>query len=136
MSLAIGIALGCAPVLGVTTFAAIAICYATELNPVAMQLMNYVMYPVQIVLFIPFIRAGEILFHARHLRINTTQIQQLFHSNTIVALHLLWTAIWHALVVWLVVAPIAVAIMYVLFSPVLRHSASRLHRRNVRTALP
>jgi uncharacterized protein (DUF2062 family) len=129
LSLAIGIALGCAPVLGVTTFAAFAICYTTELNPVAMQLMNYVMYPAQLILFIPFIHTGEKLFHAQHLRLNVAQIQQLFHSNTIVALHLLWTAIWHALVVWLVIAPIAVAIIYLILAPVLRHSAMRLHRR-------
>jgi uncharacterized protein (DUF2062 family) len=129
LSLAIGIALGCAPVLGVTTFVAFAICYATELNPVAMQLMNYVMYPAQIILFIPFIHAGEMVFGGSRLRINAAQIQQLFHSNTIVALHLLWTEIWHALVVWGLVAPIAVAIIYLILAPALRHSAMRLHRR-------
>lgn len=123
-------ALGCAPILGVTTILALAICYATDLNPIAMQLTNYLMYPIQIVLLIPFIRAGEILFRSRHLRITSTRIEQMFHSNPAFTLQLLWTAIWHALIVWLFVAPLAVAVMYVIFAPVLRHSAVRLHRRS------
>lgn len=130
LSLAIGMVLGCAPILGVTTILAFGICYATELNPVAMQLTNYLVYPLQIILLIPFIRAGEMLFHARHLRVTREQIEQMFRSNATVALHRLWTAIWHALTVWVIVAPITVAILYVILAPVLRHAAARLHRRS------
>jgi uncharacterized protein (DUF2062 family) len=133
LSLAIGMALGCAPILGVTTILAFGICYATRLNPVAMQLTNYLMYPVQILLLIPFIRVGEWLFHARHLRITSAQIEQMFHSHAKVGLHLLWTAVWHALIVWLVLALITVGILYAIFAPVLRHTAARLHRRRMRT---
>jgi uncharacterized protein (DUF2062 family) len=125
LSLAIGMALGCAPILGVTTILAFGICYATRLNPVAMQLTNYLMYPAQIILFIPFIRVGEILFRARRLRISTAQVESLFHSSPANAMHLLWTAIWHALIVWLIVAPVAVGIMYAIFTPILRHAAAR-----------
>ena len=64
LSLAIGTVLGVSPILGLTTALAFIICYWFRLNPVAMQLMNYVMYPFQILLFLPFIRAGEVLFHA------------------------------------------------------------------------
>lgn len=131
LSLAIGMVLGCAPILGVTTILAFGICYLTELNPVAMQLTNYLVYPLQIILLVPFIRAGEMLFHARHLRVTQVQIEQMFHSNATVALHRLWTAIWHALTVWLIVAPIAVAILYVILAPVLRHAAMRLRRRGM-----
>ena len=133
LSLAIGMALGCAPILGVTTILAFGICYATELNPIAMQLTNYLMYPVQIILLIPFIRIGEWLFQARHLHITSAQIEQMFHSNPRVELHLLWTAIWHALIVWLVLAPLAIGILYAIFAPILRHTAARLHRGRERT---
>jgi uncharacterized protein (DUF2062 family) len=131
LSLAIGMALGCAPILGATTLVAFVICYATELNPVAMQLTNYLMYPVQIVLLIPFIRAGEMLFHARHLRLSAAQIEHLFHTSFGLAVHILWTAIWHALTVWLFVAPVLVVVLYAILVPVLRHSAARLHRRRI-----
>lgn len=133
LSLAIGMALGCAPILGVTTILAFGICWATELNPIAMQLTNYLMYPVQIILLIPFIRIGEKLFHAAHLPITSAQIEQMFHSNPTSALHLLWTAIWHALTVWLFVAPLAVAIVYATLAPVLSHTATRLHRRRTQS---
>lgn len=134
LSLAIGTALGCAPILGVTTALAFVICYATGLNSIAMQLTNYLMYPVQLVLLLPFIRAGEILFHEKHLRITALQIEQLARSNVTFALRFLWTAIWHALIVWLVVAPAAVLIFYAVLTPILKHSAARLHQRRMQSA--
>lgn len=129
LSLAIGTVLGISPVLGVTTALAFLICFVFRLNVVAMQLMNYLMYPLQIALLIPFIRAGEALFHAGHLRFDFDQIQQMIRSDHEAAVRLLGGAIWHAIVVWLIVAPIIIAIVYLIMTPVLRHAAERLHIR-------
>ena len=129
LSLAIGTVLGISPVLGVTTFLAFVISFAFRLNVVAMQLTNYLMYPLQIILLIPFIRAGERLFHQGHLRFNFDQIQQMTRSDHEAAVRLLGAAIWHAIVVWALVAPIIIAIVYLVLTPVLRHAAERLHIR-------
>lgn len=136
VSLAIGTLLGVAPILGLTTGIAFVICYFFRLNPVAMQLMNYAMYPFQILLLIPFIRAGEKLFHADHLRLTAAQIQQLVSRDFTLGLRLLWTAIWHALVVWLLVAPVAVFALYLVLTPVLRHAVKTLHVRRNYEPLP
>jgi hypothetical protein len=136
LSIAIGTVLGVSPILGMTTALAFLICYLFRLNPVAMQLMNYVMYPLQIILLIPFIRAGEILFHEAHLRLTGTQIQQMLHNDFTFALRLLWTAIWHAVTVWALVAPVAAFILYVILTPVLRHAVKSLHVRKINQALP
>jgi uncharacterized protein (DUF2062 family) len=127
LSLAIGTVLGISPILGLTTALAFIICYWFRLNPVAMQLMNYVMYPFQILLFLPFIRAGEILFRAEHLRINATQLQQLVRGDAGVAIRMLWTAIWHAMTVWALLSPAAVFILYLVLTPLLRHAVKTLH---------
>jgi uncharacterized protein (DUF2062 family) len=132
LSLAIGMVLGVSPILGVTTLLALVVCYATGLNPIAMQLTNYLMYPAQIILLIPFIRAGETLFREQHRRITAEQIQQLVHSNATFALRLLWTAIWHAVVIWVLIAPAAIVVLYGILTPILRHAAKRLHPRSVR----
>ena len=126
LSLAIGTVLGVSPILGVTTALAFLICYVFRLNPVAMQLMNYLMYPFQILLFLPFIHAGEHLFRAEHLRLNTAQLEQLIHSNIAFAIQTLWTAIWHAITVWALIAPFAVFFLYVVLTPLLRHAARHL----------
>lgn len=136
LSLAIGTVLGVSPILGLTTGIAFLICYLFRLNIVAMQLMNYVMYPFQLLLLLPFIRAGEVLFHQRHERITLTQIQQLVHNDATFALRLLWTSIWHAVTVWALVAPLAAFILYLVLTPVLRHAVKTLHVRRLNQALP
>lgn len=136
LSLAIGTVLGVSPILGMTTALAFVICYFFRLNPIAMQLMNYVMYPFQVILLIPFIGAGEVLFHERHLRLTTTQIQQLVHNDFTFALRLLWTAIWHAVTVWALLSPLATFILYLILTPVLRHAVKTLHVRRRVDPLP
>lgn len=127
LSLAIGTVLGISPILGLTTALAFIICFWFRLNPVAMQLMNYVMYPFQILLFLPFIRAGEVIFRAEHLRINAAQLERLVRGDAYLAIRMLWTAIWHAMTVWALVSPAAVLLLYVILLPVLRHAVKTLH---------
>jgi uncharacterized protein (DUF2062 family) len=126
LSIAFGAVLGSMPFFGLTTALCFLIAYALRLNPVAIQLVNYLMYPVQLALFLPFIRAGEKLFHARHLAISLTQLQQLMHTNATLAVRILWTALWHAVTVWAAIAPIAIAVLYLSLTPVLRHLQQRL----------
>ncbi len=136
LSIAIGTVLGISPTLGLTTWLAFLICYLFRLNPVAMQLMNYIMYPFQIILLLPFIRAGEFLFHAQRLHLNAADIEQLVHRNIASAIRVLWTAIWHAMTVWVLLAPIAVFILYVVLTPVLRRAVSTLHVRRITSPPP
>ena len=134
LSLAIGTVLGISPILGLTTVLAFIICFWFRLNPVAMQLMNYVMYPFQILLFLPFIRTGELLFHAEHLRINAAQLERLVRGDAYLAIRMLWTAIWHAMTVWALLSPAAVILLYVVLVPVLRHAVRTLHVRRLPSA--
>jgi uncharacterized protein (DUF2062 family) len=62
VSLALGAVLGVFPVLGVPTFLCGAVAAVWRLNFPALQLMNYVVYPLQIALLWPFARFGGALF--------------------------------------------------------------------------
>jgi uncharacterized protein (DUF2062 family) len=128
LSIAFGAVLGSMPFIGVTTTLCFVVALLFRLNPVAIQLVNYLMYPVQLVLFVPFIRAGEKVFHAHRLAISVAQLEQLIHTNTVQAIRILWTALWHAVIVWAVVAPLAILVIYTALTPVMRHTASRLER--------
>jgi uncharacterized protein (DUF2062 family) len=125
LSIAFGAVLGSMPAIGVTTTLCLIIAYLLRLNPVAIQLVNYLMYPVQLALFLPFIRVGEIVFRQRHLVITVNQIEHLFSTNMAAAIRLLWTSIWHAVTVWAALAPLAIAIIYICLTPVLKRMASR-----------
>jgi len=50
------------PILGVSTFMITTISLKSKLNLPVMIALSYLMWPVQILLIIPFIRVGEIIF--------------------------------------------------------------------------
>jgi len=131
LSVALGSALGVFPALGwSTTLCAIA-AIVLRLNMPAIQVVNYFVYPAQIVLLVPFFRWGEKLFHASHFPISVPRIYSLFHESAWIATKLLWTTIWHAMVVWGMIAPVFVGLVYLILTPVLRRV---LHREVIPTA--
>jgi len=122
LSVALGAALGVIPVLGwSTTLCAIA-AILLRLNLPAIQIVNYFVYPAQITLLVPFFRWGEKLFRAPHFPISVPQIYDLFHSGAWIAIKQLWTTIWHAIVVWSMMAPVFVGLVYVIMVPLLRRA--------------
>lgn len=125
LSIAFGIVLGVLPALGITTALCFLIALIFRLNPIAIQIVNYAMYPLQIALLLPFIRLGEFLFRAGQLPLTIFQLEQMVHQNSIVALHLLWTTIWHAITAWALIAPFAVVTIYLVTAPILRRAARR-----------
>ena len=125
LSVALGAAIGLLPALGwSTTLCAIA-AIVLRLNLPAIQIVNYFMYPAQIALLVPFFRWGEKLFRAPHFPVSVPQIYALFHTGAWLAIKLLWTTIWHAMVVWGMMAPVFMALLYVLLTPLLRRALRR-----------
>jgi hypothetical protein len=49
----------------------------------------------------------------------------LFHASAWFAIKLLWTTIWHAMVVWGMLAPVFIALLYVILAPLLRRALRR-----------
>jgi uncharacterized protein (DUF2062 family) len=125
LSLALGAALGVFPALGWTTALCTIAAIVLRLNLPAIQIVNYLMYPAQIVLLVPFFRLGEKLFRAPHLAVSAPQIYGMIHASAWNAIKLLWTTTWHAMVAWGLIAPVFVGLMYVILTPVLRRVLRR-----------
>ena len=62
MSLSIGTVLACFPVLGTTTLLCAVVAVPFRLNMVAIQVANWLAYPLQIALLIPFYQLGNRVF--------------------------------------------------------------------------
>lgn len=62
LSIAIGFALGICPLFGVPTVLCAVAAVVLRLNFPAVQLVNYLVYPLQILLAWPFARLGTLLF--------------------------------------------------------------------------
>jgi uncharacterized protein (DUF2062 family) len=127
LSIALGAALGVLPAIGCNTALCALVALIWGLNVPAIQLVNYFVYPLQIALLIPFFRLGEKLFRAPHLQISVPKIYELVRLNLWGAVKLLWTTTWHALVVWLLMAPFFVGLTYILLVPAFRRVLRKTH---------
>ena len=126
LGVALGITLGVTPMLGSTTILCMVAAFVLRLNPAAIQLVNYLMYPVQLAMLIPFMRAGEWLFGAARNPVTLDSIRLLIQANVWHAIVTLWTATVHALVAWAILGLLAVfPIYWLLLSPLRRLARNR-----------
>ena len=124
LSLAFGIVLGIFPVLGSTTVLCAAAALIFELNLPAIQLVNYLIYPMQLFLLVPFIRMGEKLFRTAPLQFSLAQILTMVRADLPHAVSTLWLVEVHAIFAWLLMGPPTIFLLYTLLSRVLRQVAS------------
>ncbi len=126
-SLAAGVAVGVNPVVGSTTVVCLAVAFLFRLNVVASQITNHLVFPAQLALVFPFLRAGELLFHTGPLPLERRHFLHAVTHHAWQTTRLLWMWEWHALVVWLAAAAVAVPLLAALLTPVLRRVLGRMH---------
>lgn len=121
LCLALGITIGLIPVLGVSTALCAVVALALKLNMPAIQLVNYLLTPLQLILIIPLLRLGEHLAGAPPFPVTVESALALLSQGAIHAIQILATAIAHATLAWLLLAPLLAIVLYRGFEPVLRH---------------
>src|ERR1035441_603558 len=62
LTLALGLAIGCIPVVGIPTLVCAALAVVFRLNLPAIQAANYAVMPFQLLLIVPLVRLGSWLF--------------------------------------------------------------------------
>jgi len=124
LSLAFGIVLGIFPVLGSTTVLCAVAALIFQLNLPAIQLVNYLIYPMQLFLLVPFIRMGEKLFRVAPLPFSLAQILTMVRTDLPHAVATLWRTEVHAILAWLLIGPVAICVLYFLLSRALRRVAA------------
>jgi uncharacterized protein (DUF2062 family) len=120
LTVALGISLGVTPVIGSTTMLCTLAAVALRLNLPAILLVNGAVYPLQLILVVPFLRAGAWLFHVDGPKISIGEIFNLIRANVWHAIATLWIATLHALAVWLLAGCAANAIVYLVLLTLLR----------------
>ena len=99
------------PILGVSTFMITAVSLKRKLNLPVMISMSYLLWPVQILLIIPFIRVGEFIFSVPQNHHTVEEIINSFQNSFFQTLTQLSFALVCGLGGWLFTAvPIAVGI--------------------------
>lgn len=111
-SLALGMVVGINPSVGLTTLFVVLVAWAFGLSKFASLVGTHVVAPLHLLLFIPFIELGVYLFHTRKLPMNRKQLEHLSH-HPLRLFHDIWQWEWHALIVWGVIAAIALPLLAV-----------------------
>ena len=112
-ALAVGFVLGITPMLGISSILAVGVATVFKLNQVAIQVANWAAYPLQIVLFIPFIRAGEWLLGLEPAAINPSNIASMFSDDFYASLEIYGQSLAAGFALWAIIAtPLSFALSY------------------------
>lgn len=112
LCLAWGLTLAVFPVVGATTLLCIAAAAILRLNLPAIQAVNYLASPLQFAMLLPLIRAGEWLFGAPPLPLSAGAILGMVRDEPGLAVTTLWNSGLRAIVVWLLLSPFFLALLY------------------------
>jgi uncharacterized protein (DUF2062 family) len=128
-SVAVGLLIGINPLLGSTTIFCLAVAFLFRLNIAASQIGNHVVYPLQLLLFLPFLHLGTKVFHSRPLPLSRTAIVETARQHPAELIRSLWLWEWHALVLWLVISLLLLPVVAFTLTPLLRKVMTRVQRR-------
>ncbi|MBS1820618.1 MAG: DUF2062 domain-containing protein [Acidobacteria bacterium] len=128
-SIAVGVVIGINPLLGSTTVLCLAVAAIFRLNIAASQVGNHIVYPLELLLFVPFLQLGSMVFHTAGLPLAPSAILEAARRHPIDLVREIWRWEWHALVVWAAIAVVVAPVIAVALTPLLRRLLTRVERR-------
>ena len=116
LTCAFGIVIGIFPVFGTTTLLCFGVAILLRLNIPVIQLVNYLVAPLQLLLILPFIKIGTYLFGLTPFPYTSDQLLTMFSSNLWLLIKETGLALAIGIGVWMVVSiPLFFLIFYVCF---------------------
>jgi uncharacterized protein (DUF2062 family) len=125
-SIAVGLLIGINPALGTTTVLCLAVTFACRLNVVAAQLANHAVFPLELLLVIPFIKLGSKVFHTAALPLSPHVFFVAARTAPLALTRQLWSWEWHALVLWAAISVVAAPLIAFGLTPLLRLLLARI----------
>ena len=124
LTIAVAAGLGVFPLLGTTTVLCLAVGVPLKLNQALMQLVNYLVYPLQIAGIYLFVRIGERIAGARPMSFRVDEIVKSFAADPAKFMQKFGMTGVHGIVGWALVVTPAAFIVYITLVPVLRRAAA------------
>jgi uncharacterized protein (DUF2062 family) len=123
LSIALGLSLGIIPILGITTALCALAAIRFKLNQPVIQLVNWLVYPLQLGLLLVFARIGEWIMHAPPVNFSVPELLLKFHESPVKFFEQFGVMALQGMVAWLFIAPILTGIIYSLLTPSLKKLA-------------
>ncbi len=116
VTIAMGIVLGIFPIFGTTTLLCLVVAYFLRLNIPMIQIINYLVTPLQLLFMIPFIKVGTYIFNLNPFPYSIDETLELFEKDFLLLLNKTGIALGIGIGVWGVVAiPLFIILFYVSF---------------------
>ena len=125
LGMAVGVVIGVFPVIGSTTLLCTIAALLLRLNLPAIQLVNYLVYPLQIALLIPFFQFGAWLFGVDPLPLSASQLVSMFKTDLWDTIRQLWDTTLRAIAAWSLICLPTVTGLYYLLRPLLKKIKSK-----------
>ncbi len=113
ITLVVGILIGIIPIPGISTIVCAGIALMFGLNMAAIQLVNYFVYPLQIVLFVPLIGFGQLITGSNLKIFSFSQISEILTNNFLGAFYELWLLFLNGVAAWILLLFPLAAILYI-----------------------
>jgi uncharacterized protein (DUF2062 family) len=129
LTVALGIIIGLLPIFGVASIICALIAFSLRLNMAAIQLAHYAAAPLQLILLVPFIRIGGVLFNQPPMNFSFGQLYQMFTTDLLATLQNLWFTFFLGFLGWTIVSiPLAFVLYYGTLPVFRKFSAGQLKR--------
>ena len=112
LSLSAGVVICCFPILGTTSFLCFVFAAIFRLNHVAIQITNYVCYPLQFIFLIPLLQLGNLLFGIESMNLDIGEMTSFFQADAVGFLKTYGLVALRGCVAWLVTAPFVGILCY------------------------
>lgn len=127
LTLALGSTLGIFPIIGLTTLLCGLAAWRLKLNQPLIQLTNYLLYPLHLLLLLPFYRAGETLFRQPHVPIfSVADLMQRFSNDPMQFLMDYSMVGLYGVVVWCLIAVPLTGLLYLILRRPLQMLGARV----------
>ena len=133
LTIALGVAGGIFPFLGFTAGLCFLLALAFRLNQPIIQLINQLLWPVQLTMIVVYIKIGSWIYGVQAMPFDPTEVTRIFAESPNP-----WNTFWsrfglmglHALTAWLISLPVVVPAIYFSTRPILIRLAARRNSKS------
>lgn len=112
LACAVGVTVGLFPILGVTTYLCFIIGYFLRLNQPILQAVQYLVYPLQLILLPVFFSLSAAFFHTPKVSFNLTLLKEEFLTNKAEFFSKYISVGLYSSLIWLILAPFLAGLIY------------------------
>ncbi len=130
LTIVLGMALGTIPILGTTTLFCAVAASALRLNLPLMLLVNYIIYPVQLLIYIPLMLLGASLLDSSLKSLTIATVYTMLQADLLGTIQRLFWANLGAVLIWGVVSLPLCSVFYAMSQRLMRNFHKRIELPN------